>query len=156
MRYFMKTLNIKKFALITVIFFASNIEAQNLEPNNSIFDIYNFQFEYYSKIRNNLFKDLSDNPIIRLVVTPSFSTEYIFQIEKDANNGYTAKVNVANKSIWYNKESKSIKVNQHIAKINNNDVNLLQAAYLGIIDKIHHTQKESFGLDGTTYYFSAL
>lgn len=144
----------KKIFLLIIILFVSNIEAQNLEPNNSIFDIYNFEFEYYSKIRNKLFKDMSDDPMIRLLVTPSFSPEYIFQIERDGNNEYLAKLNIANKNIWYNKEIEKIIVNQHVAKINENDVNLLNDVYSSIIDKVHHPIKESIGMDGTTYYLS--
>jgi len=98
---------------------------------------------------------MSDNPIIRLVVKPSFSSEYIFQIEKDNNNEYLAKLNIANKSIWYNKEIEKIIVNQHVAKISENDVNLLKVVYLSIIEKVHHPIKESIGMDGTTYNLSA-
>lgn len=97
---------------------------------------------------------MSDDPMIRLLVTPSFSSEYIFQIERDSNNEYLAKLNIANKNIWYNKEIEKIIVNQHVAKINEKDVNLLNDVYSSIIDKVHHPIKESIGMDGTTYYLS--
>ncbi|HKJ80494.1 MAG TPA: hypothetical protein VJ954_00610, partial [Ignavibacteriaceae bacterium] len=49
----------------------------NLEPVDGIFNALNFKFEYYSKVRIILFKNLSDLPEIRFLVIPSFSPESV-------------------------------------------------------------------------------
>lgn len=141
--------------IILNLFSFINLNAQNFEPNNSIFEIYDYQFEYYSKIRNKLFKNLSDSPELRLLVKPSFSPEYIFQIEKDKTNEiYIAKLNIVNESIWYSKNYNSIIVNEYTAHIENKDADLLSKIYLKSIEKSHFPIKDFFGLDGVTYNFS--
>ncbi len=134
--------------------FIKELNGQNFEPNKSIFDIYDYQFEYYSKIRTKLYTNLSDNPQVRLIVKPSFSPEYIFQIEK-SDSGYLAKVNIMSESIWYNENYNSIEVNEFVSIISEEDVKLLSKVYLKSIGKVHYPIKESFGLDGVTYNLSA-
>ena len=66
-------------ALLLAFFSTSEIKAQsdNLQPARGIFDCYDFQFEYYSKIRKVLFKDLNDSTEIRFLVLPSFKPESV-------------------------------------------------------------------------------
>lgn len=143
----------KKIFLLIFFLLLKQLGAQNLEPNNSIFEIADYQFEYYSKIRNKLYKNLADKPEIRLIVKPSFSAEYIFQIEKSENE-YLAKVNVMSESIWYSDDYNSIQVNEYVSSIDEEDVKLLWRVYLKCIEKVHYPIKESFGLDGVNYNLS--
>jgi len=149
---FMKNLR-KNIIFIIVIFFTLSIKSQSLEPNKSIFEIFDFQFEYYSKLRTKLFKNLADNPKIRLVINESFSLESVFQIEK-SENGYVAKVNTVNKSVYYTKDLDSVSLIEFNSKINSSDVELLSKVYQKIIANTHHRYTNMIGLDGGTYNFS--
>jgi hypothetical protein len=143
----------KNIIFIIVIFFTLSIKSQSLEPNKSIFEIFDFQFEYYSKLRTKLFKNLADNPKIRLVINESFSLESVFQIEK-SENGYVAKVNTVNKSVYYTKDLDSVSLIEFNSKINSSDVELLSKVYQKIIANTHHRYTNMIGLDGGTYNFS--
>jgi len=145
-----------KILLIFVFFlFAFNSFCQNLEPNKSIFELYNYQFEYYSKIRTTLLEGLNDTPKIRFLVTPSFKEEYVFQIDDDKNSkNLFATLNLAKKSIWSSKKKTRLKSLKYKAIISNDDSNLLHLVFSAFIDKIHYEIKtiKMAGTDGTNYY----
>ena len=63
-------------------------QSDHLEPVTGLFNDYNFQFEYYSAVRNILFKGLSDNPEIRFIVLPSFGSEDVLDIENENDKYY--------------------------------------------------------------------
>lgn len=76
-----------KLNLICILFLSQFIFGQNhLEPAKNYFDLYDYQYEYYGKVKSLLLNGLDDRPKIRLLVFPSFSKEYIFQIENDENS----------------------------------------------------------------------
>ncbi len=97
---------------MTTLFSGMKIYGQSdhLEPTNSIFTILNYEFEYYSQVRNILFKDLDDNPEFRYLVMPSFSPENVLNI---GLNHYTKKYfityHIGNTSIWYSEDKDKIK-----------------------------------------------
>ena len=82
--HYKKTMNriITIIFLLITIFSGTKIFAQSdhLEPANSVFTILDYEFEYYSQVRNILFKDLDDNPEFRFLVMPSFSPENVLNI----------------------------------------------------------------------------
>ena len=59
----------------------------HLVPVEGMFDIYDYRFDYYSKIRTILFNGLSDSPEIRFLVKPSFTPESMLSIEIDRETG---------------------------------------------------------------------
>ena len=70
--------------------------AQNddhLKPVGGIYDIYDFEFEYYSKVRKVLFNGLTDSPEIRFQVIPSFIPESVLDIEFDRKNSLILETN---------------------------------------------------------------
>lgn len=146
----------KNFILLFCIFgFTITGYAQNLKPNNSVFELYKHQSDYYSKIKTKLFESLKDNQVVQLVVKPSFSSEYVFQIEKK-NDSFFAKVNIASENIWYSKDFESIEVKSYTSTIGKKDVDLLSKVYLKMIEKVHYPVEieNIIGADGVTYNFS--
>ncbi len=130
----------------------------HLEPNINIFEQYHYQYEYYSQIRNLLFDGLSDRPMAQLVILPSFSNEFVWQIQEDRNNNiYYSITSTGNHSIWYNQyEDKPKKLKQIISRneITKETAVLIKELYLAAVNTVRHSNNR-LGVDGTTYYFSA-
>ena len=150
-----------KLNLICILFLSQFIFGQNhLEPAKNYFDLYDYQYEYYGKVKSLLLNGLDDRPKIRLLVFPSFSKEYIFQIENDENS--TEYYNIIVKeptegSIWGITEGNpdfNINVTTYTSKLKKEDYTLLyQLIYPAIIKTKFRTDNSS-GLDGTTYLLS--
>jgi len=147
-----------KILLIFVFFlFSFNSFCQNPEPNKSIFELYNYQLEYYSKIRATLLEGLNDNPKVRFLVLPSFEEEYVFQIDGDKNSkNLFATLNLAKRSIWSSKNKTKLKPLKYKATISNDDSNLLHLVFSSFINKIHYEIKikKIDYTDGISYYLS--
>jgi hypothetical protein len=158
-----------KLILLFLIAFSGIAQAQinndHLEPVSGIFDIYDFQFEYYSQIRKVLFKDLSDKPEIRFLTIPSFTPENVFQIDYDRDkNNYYCIFHICDTMIWYNKNWENVTVKKYRKTIEKQSVELIKSLYdLAISQtKFYKIQKDeingyeivSVGFDGENYYFS--
>ena len=150
-----------KLILLFLIIFSGICNAQrngdHLEPANSIFDIYDFRFEYYSKVRKVLFDGLSDRPEIRFLTIPSFITERVLQVDYDENNDkYYITYHICENSIWYNqyeKKPKQITVKKHKKEIEKQSVELIKSLYKEAIFQTKFQKKDWVGLDGANYYF---
>lgn len=144
------------FTFIVYIFFIfTNFAQDHLEPTGSIFDIYSYQHEYYSLIRQTLFKGLNDKSELRFLILPSFSGEALLNIEENTNkNTCTATYRVCEPNIWYNKDNpKLIKVKEWKAEVSNDDIYLLKQLYLMPIRTVRYKSNGRMGVDGTNYYF---
>lgn len=131
------------------------LNAQSLLPNESIFDIKNYQWVYFAKVSYKLFENLSDDPKVRIVVKPSFSPEYVFQIEKNKEEIYFAKLNVASEKIWYSKNFDSVTIQEFSAEIEEDDAELFSEILSKILKNTHFKSKPNFTTDGVTYNVSA-
>ncbi len=143
--------------ILTITFSTIKIVAQSdhLEPANSIFNIMDYQFEYYSQVRNILFKDLDDNPEFRFLVMPSFSPEKVLNIGLNhETKKYFISYHIGNKSIWYSENKEKIKVIKRKKEISQESVELIKELYKIAISKTKYIEKDYFGFDGVTYYFS--
>ena len=104
---------LKLIFILTMVFSGTKIVAQSdhLEPASSVFNVLDYQFEYYSKVRNILFKDLDDNPEFRFFVMPSFSPENVLDIclNRDTKK-YFITYHIGDNSIWYSMNTEEIKV----------------------------------------------
>ena len=130
-------------------------QGDHLEPVESIYDIYDFQFEYYSKVREILFNGLTDSPVIRFQVMPSFTPENVLDIEFDRENDkYYIVYHICNQSIWYNEKWKKIKVNKSKTEIDKESVELIKSLFDLAISQTTFPEEENMGLDGVYYYFS--
>jgi hypothetical protein len=147
--------------IIALIFFSflEPIKAQDkgdhLEPVGSIYDIYDFQFEYYSKVRKVLFNGLTDAPEIRFQVMPSFTPENVLDIEFDRGNSkYYIVYHICEKMIWYNEKWDKIKVEKYKTEIDKESVELIKSLFDIAIAQTKFPEDETIGLDGANYYFS--
>ena len=144
-------------AIILAFYTTSEIKAQSdhLEPARGIFDCYDYQFEYYSKVRKVLFKDLDDSPEIRFLVMPSFSPENVLDIEFDRENEkYYLVFHICEKMIWSNKTWKLTKVKRTRKEIAKESVELVKNLFEKAIQETKYPEENLLGLDGTKYYFS--
>lgn len=127
----------------------------HLEPVQSIYSIYDFQFEYYSKVRKILFNGLSDSPVVRFQVLPSFSPEYVVDIEHNRETeAYFVIYHKCKKSIWYNNKRKDMKVEKHQTEISKESALKFKELFKAAILKTKFPTNEVVGLDGANYYFS--
>ncbi|NQX81595.1 MAG: hypothetical protein HRT66_06340 [Flavobacteriaceae bacterium] len=147
-----------KITLILIILYSFGVtKAQNnyLEPVSGIYDIYDFQFEYYSKVRKVLFKGLTDSPEIRFQIMPSFTPENVLDIEFDIEkNKYYIVYHICEKMIWYNDELDKIKVYKYKSEINKESVELIKRLFEIAIFQSRFTENDRTGIDGENYYFS--
>ncbi|MEG1555673.1 MAG: hypothetical protein RR356_02990 [Bacteroidales bacterium] len=161
----MNRMRIFQFAVICALLCSFGIlKAQNdydhLEPVGGIYDIYNYEFEYYSKVREILFNGLTDKPEIRFQVMASFTPESVLDIQFDRdNNKYYIICHVCEKMIWHayidgNNKWKNIKVNKFKTEIDKESVELIKSLFEIAIIQVKYRKEEIIGLDGTDYYFS--
>ena len=152
----------KIFQFLLILFISSYsgiLNAQknenHLEPVGGIYEIYDFQFEYYSKVRKVLFKGLTDSPEIRFQVMPSFTPENVLDIEYDAKNKkYYIIYHICEKMIWYNKDWENVKVNKFKSEIDKDFVELIKKLFGKAISKTRFSENDLLGFDGVQYYFS--
>ena len=169
----MKTQITKFYQLIVAIILLCNVgiinaqedEEYNIDPvfedhlipSSSIFDVYNYQFEYYSKIRKILFNGLTDSPEIRFFTKPSFTPENVLDIYFDnKTKKYYLIFHICKKRIWYNKQWKKIKVKEYKSEIDKASVELIKSLFdIAISQTLFiKPENEMLGTDGTDYYFS--
>ena len=131
----------------------------HLEPVRDIFNIYDFQFEYYSKVRKVLFNGLSDNTEIRFQVMPSFTPENVLEIEFD-NEKYYLIYHICKQMIWSNEKWENVKVSRFKTEIDKESVKLIKSLFSKAIAQVRFppTMEEgkmiSVGCDGENYYFT--
>lgn len=131
-----------------------NAQNDNLEPVESIFDDYDFRFQYYSLIRIVLMKGMSDSPEVRFLIIPSFSVEEVVAIEEEKGK-YFIIHHKMEKSIWYTeKDKQKIGVIEKKVEILESDVNLYKELFKKAIHHRKYPDRELMGLDGVNYYFS--
>jgi len=130
-------------------------QSDHLEPTLGIFNIYDYQFEYYSNVRKILFDGLTDTPEIRFLKMPSFTPENVLDIEYDrTSNNYYLIFHICEKMIWDNdkwKKTKVIKVRKIITK---KSVDLIKELFEKAIMQVQYPKEVTRGLDGENYYFS--
>ncbi|NDV17749.1 hypothetical protein GO009_17175 [Muricauda sp. TY007] len=94
---------------------AINAQNDNLEPVESIFDEFDFRFEYYSIVRKVLMNGMSDYPEVRFLIIPSFSVEEVVAIE-EKDSAYYIVHHKMKESIWYTeKDKEKIEVEKKIS-----------------------------------------
>lgn len=130
-------------------------QTDHLEPVNSIFDIYDFEFEYYSNVRNVLFNGLTDKPEVRFLIMPSFTPENVLDIEHDEKNGkYYLVYHICERMVWGNKNLKGINVNKYKREVSVVSARLIMILFETAIQKVEYPKENDMGLDGVNYYFT--
>lgn len=149
---------IKSFVLLICVILTSAIYAQDrLEPyNQSIFDDNNERFQYYSKIRNNLFENIHDDytPHVRYIVAPSFKPEYVLTFDEVYKEYVLTYTSVRKYTIWdtMDEPDKKCEVYKIKKEIDSIDSKLVVSLINSFIKKSKYQNR--YGFDGTEYYFS--
>jgi hypothetical protein len=147
-----------KGAIVIILFTTTGVFAQgdHLQPVGGIFDVYDYQLEYYSKIRKILFEGLSNRPAIRFLVLPSFTKEHVLDIEENRETKkYYLVYQEVDKMIWQNEKPAEIELKQFRKEINEESVELIRKLFLKALRQTRHSDDETFGVDGDNYYFFA-
>lgn len=127
----------------------------HLEPVRSIFDNYDYQFEYYTKVRKVLFEGLSGTHEIRFQVMPSFTPESVLEIEvDDETNKYYLVYHICEEKIWNNENWDKVKVIKYKTEIEKESVDLVKSLFEVTISQTRYPVEFNGGSDGETYYFS--
>ena len=127
----------------------------DLVPVHGYFDLYEFEYEYYDNLKQILFEDLTDSPMIRYLVTPSFKPEYAFQIERgEKKNQYYIIYRCAKENIWYSENKSEVEVISKKRRISQKDVELITKLYSNVINRARFRKNHISGNDGTNYFFS--
>ena len=128
---------------------------EHLEPVPGIFDLYEYQFEYYSNIRKVLFSGLTDSPKARFFIKPSFEPESVLDIEYDYKlDEYCMVYQVVSESIWDSENKKSIKVKRFEKEISANTAELIISLFSKAVSTTKKPIKDNDGNDGTDFYFT--
>ncbi len=144
------------FSLICLNGFAQSAKDDHLEPDNGYFSMYSHQYEYFANIRSILFKGLAESPRVRYMSMPSSSTEYVWQIEcAPQSRIYTIVARWAKESIWEAKDKSKVEVETSSYHLSQEDADLIAQLYLNALLKTQFVVRNSIGLDGASYYFTA-
>lgn len=93
----MRTFWLLLLLLLTV---SSTLRAQDhLLPARDYFSMPAYLHTYYNLIQNRLLSDLSDRPLARVVVTPSFEEEYVVTVDKIGESYYVV-FRIMDISLW--------------------------------------------------------
>jgi hypothetical protein len=152
---------IKKIILIIVIILPAlaNAQRDHLQPVPSIFDVRTEYLENYIQFREVLLKDLSSQPIARLIISPSFSPESVLEITYDyETERYILLYLKLSENFNYAKKKKKIKTISIQKEIDKQSAELIRDLFIKFIDKSKYYVEDKFhkgGSDGITYVFSA-
>jgi hypothetical protein len=152
--------------LIFLLLAAFIVKAQDLDclkPDAGTLTDFDYRSDYKSKIRQKLLADLSEFPIARVIVCPSFESEFVISIETKKNKdgkGYDDSnqyliLRTCNPSIWsciQNNNDSSIVFTKEIL-IDSTFYQTIKRLFNAALSKARFSFKPTNGLDGTNYYF---
>ncbi|MEQ9166613.1 MAG: hypothetical protein RLO12_10175, partial [Fulvivirga sp.] len=146
-------LNVVLLCLLSLVANAQD----HLEPNNGLFEEYEFRLEYFSQIREILFDGLSEQPYAQMVIIPSFSKELVWQLNEEGGK-YVSVLSTPNHSIWYNqyeKKPKTLKNEISKNEISYESAKLIKELYWAALNTVRYGEDRQ-GFDGVSYYFSTI
>lgn len=144
------------FLFTTLLLFsvASYGQDDHLEPAKDLTKYQGQLKGYYDGIFNLLLDGLSEKPLARYLVLPSFSAEYILSVEKDSSENFKIVVHCCSENFWYSKDKSSVKVKKYDKLIDKNFALSIKKLFDKVTGQIKPTDELSLHADGTTYYFS--
>ena len=138
---------------VLILFCFSTSFGQSLSPNESLLTMSEYQYQYYSKIREKLLKDEYENMLVKLIVLPSFQAEYSFRIVKKENEFFGIVI-LPDENIWYSKDSENLSVKSYISPIKNEGIQLIFTYLDQILSKTKYPEKINYTTDGVRYILS--
>lgn len=149
--------------LILTTFIVKSQVFDYLKPDFSTLTDFDFSSDYKTQIRKKLLFDLSDFPIARILVCPSFEPEFAVSIEtkldknrKEYDESKTYLIlRTCYPSIWnsyLNKDNSSIVSTKEIL-IDSVFSQVLESLFKSALSKARFSLEPTDGVDGTNYYF---
>lgn len=132
----------------------SQAKGDHLEPVEDVFNLYEFQAEYYLNLRNLLFTQGFPPPEIRILSLPAFARERSIEVfwDNSENSGQIIK-RVPEERIWQHAHPGNITVKEINRVIKRSDYNLLYELFLSAVNETSYQGARGRGLDGYTVYF---
>ncbi|GAA4455538.1 hypothetical protein GCM10023189_23430 [Nibrella saemangeumensis] len=128
----------------------------HLEPEAGYFADFNFKHDYYPHIRNYLLKNLSQNPVARVLVLPTFAPEYVISVEKDKRwDNYFLVCAEAQENIYQKPGKEGIQVTVRRIQIAKDLALQLNKLFMTAIGQVSYRRNQAWGVDGTTFHFTA-
>lgn len=140
---------------ILPLFCKAQTENDHLEPIDSFWELFDYQFDYYPKVRKVLYEGLTEKPEVRFLVMPSFTPENVLDIQKEEGGKYFLVYHIGEKRIWNNEKWDSVKVKEYKVEIDREPVELVKKLFLKAIFQTKYKEKYDRGFDGVDYYFFA-
>jgi hypothetical protein len=150
----------RRSLILLLISFSLSTFAQSredhLEPTEAYFSMYRHQYEYYPFVYKHLIKDLSWDPVARILTMPSFSGENVLSIENANKEDTKFKViyKICKESIWYKKNKDSIEVISFENDIDSTTVILIKKIFGKVLADTRYNKQARAGLDGVNYIFT--
>ena len=142
----------------------------HLVPTRGVFDMWDWRFEYDSRVREVLFDGLSNRPIVRFLTLPSFHPERVVEIIGEPDNFFIGGdrrffivYHISEQQIWMNQDLANVKVQRYRTEIDIESVKLIRSLFGVATSQVRFPETIiceesgmmiiSIGLDGTDYYF---
>lgn len=153
----LKTLTVRAVAtrfLLILLCAPVKVSSQNdhLLPKRDFSSYDGLLKEYFDQVFPLLHNGLSRIPKARYTAMPSFSKEYAFSAEK-LSDGYILVSNSLSENYWYAKKRKKVKVFRKQVPIDESFYLIICELFKVVAEKISSPDKETYGLDGVTYFF---
>lgn len=152
MPYKTRLLTILLLSLVAVPLHAQD----HLIPATGYFSSYSYASEYYPRVQATLLKGLSNNPVLRIVVLPSFSQEYVLSLEQQART-YTLRCVKSRTSIWEALQQKKPLplTDSHAATLSPEAARAVAEAFNAALDQTHYPSPKTrrVVMDGVNYHF---
>jgi len=129
----------------------SSIDLDHLEPVEGYFSSFDFQNERRLKVREVLFNGLTDQPLIRIVVWPTFSPIYLVSV--DVVKSDTLLILREHKKVWTSK-TEIPGVAERRVHISSRLALELNSIFQQYILRTRYPEFDIVITDGTTYYFT--
>jgi len=146
------------FSLAFLVLFVSVSRAgdqfPHLTPCEDVLSDYQFRVDYHLSVRKILYASLSRDPYFRMTVLPSFTPEWVVEIQDPIREVATVKYAVVDGKIWSNDAPEKLRVIERSIQISSELAQLLKQLLDKHLDGVRYAYSESLGLDGTTYHFS--
>jgi hypothetical protein len=134
-----------------------------LEPEETVLNAANFQWEYADKLRSVLLKDAARYYLARLIVIPSFEPEWVvnvFRVDKglltpDDQLTYFVEYARAEKQLWYRKNFRDVKVKRARVQLDEETANAVAEVWRPMLKAMRYPESPEVGAtDGVTFHFS--
>jgi hypothetical protein len=131
-------------------------DQDHLEPPESYFAIWDHEKDYFPFIYKHLLKDLSDRPVARLLILPSFFPENVVSVESMDKDDLKYRIiyKTCSESVWKRKNRNAVEVIKYEGEVDSAIVNVIKKVFRIALLKTRYNEIDGIGFDGVSYIFS--